>query len=38
VIRHAFGERAVLKLIYTALIRAAGRWRGLKMTRSSNVN
>lgn len=32
VIPHAFGERAVLKLIYAALIRAAERWRGLRMT------
>jgi transposase-like protein len=32
VIPHAFGERAVLKLIYAALIRAAERWRGIKMT------
>ena len=29
-IPHAFGERAVLKLMYAALIRAAERWRGLK--------
>ena len=32
VIPHAFGERAVLKLMYAALIRAADRWRGIKMT------
>ena len=32
VIPHAFGERAVLKLMYAALIRAAERWRGLRMT------
>jgi putative transposase len=32
VIPHAFGERAVLKLMYTALIRAAERWRGLRMS------
>jgi putative transposase len=32
VIPHAFGERAVLKLMYAALIRAAERWRGLKMS------
>jgi hypothetical protein len=31
VIPHAFGERAVLKLMYAALIRAAERWRGLHM-------
>jgi putative transposase len=32
VIPHAFGERPVLKLIYAALIRAAERWRGIKIT------
>ena len=32
VIPHAFGERAVLKLMYAALIRAAERWRGLWFT------
>jgi transposase-like protein len=32
VIPHAFGERAVLKLMYAALIRAAERWRGLHIT------
>src|SRR6516225_1545877 len=32
VIPHAFGERAVLKLIYAALIRAAERWRGIRVT------
>ena len=32
VIPHAFGERAVLKLMFAALIRAAERWRGIKMT------
>jgi putative transposase len=31
VIPHAFGERAVLKLMYAALIRAAERWRGIKI-------
>jgi putative transposase len=31
VIPHAFGERAVLKLMYAALIRAAERWRGMRM-------
>ena len=31
-IPHAFGERAVLKLMYAALIRAAKRWRGIRMT------
>jgi hypothetical protein len=29
---HAFGERPVLKLMYATLIRAAERWRGLRMT------
>jgi putative transposase len=32
VIPHAFGERAVLKLMYASLIRAAERWRGLRIT------
>jgi transposase-like protein len=32
VIPHAFGERAVLKLMYAALIRAAERWRGIRTT------
>ncbi|MFN0192976.1 MAG: IS256 family transposase [Aestuariivirga sp.] len=32
IIPHAFGERAVLKLMYAALIRAAERWRGIKTT------
>lgn len=32
VIPHAFGERAVLKLVYAALIRAAERWRRIKIT------
>lgn len=32
IIPHAFGERAVLKLMYAALIRAAERWRGLRVT------
>ena len=32
VIPHAFGERSLLKLIYAALIRAAERWRGIRMT------
>jgi transposase-like protein len=31
-IPHAFGERAVLKLMYAALIRAAERWRGIKIS------
>jgi transposase-like protein len=32
VIPHAFGERAILKLMYAALIRAAERWRGVRIT------
>ncbi len=32
VIPHAFGERTVLKLMYAALIRAAERWRGIKIS------
>ena len=32
VIPHAFGERAVLKLMYAALIRAAERWRATRIT------
>ena len=32
VIPHTFGERAVLKLMYAALIRAAERWRGIKIS------
>jgi transposase-like protein len=32
VIPHAFGERAVLKLMYAALLRAAERWRGIKVS------
>ena len=32
VIPHAFGERAILKLMYAALIRAAERWRGIRIT------
>jgi transposase-like protein len=32
VIPHAFCERAVLKLMYAALIRAAERWRGIRIT------
>jgi transposase-like protein len=32
VIPHALGERAVLKLIYAALIRAAERWRGIRVS------
>ena len=32
VIPHAFGKRAVLKLMYAALIRAAEHWRGIRIT------
>src|SRR6516164_3974889 len=32
VIPHAFGERAVLKLMYAALVRAAEHWRGIRIT------
>jgi putative transposase len=32
VIPHAFAKRAVLKLIYAALIRAADRWCGIRIT------
>jgi putative transposase len=32
VIPHAFGERAVLKLVYAGLIRATERWRGIRIT------
>ncbi len=32
IIPHAFGERAVLKLIYAALIRGSERWYGLRIT------
>ena len=32
VIPHAFGERAVLKLMFAALIRGAERWHGIRMT------
>ncbi|MBX6322422.1 MAG: transposase, partial [Rhodospirillaceae bacterium] len=32
VIPHAFRERALLKLMYAALIRAAERWRAIKTT------
>ena len=33
IIPNAFGERAVLKLMFGALIRAAERWRSIKVTR-----
>jgi transposase-like protein len=32
IIPHAFSEHAVLKLMYAALIRAAERWRGIRIT------
>jgi transposase-like protein len=31
IIPHAFGERAVLKLMFAAVIRAADRWRGIQV-------
>ena len=31
IVAHAFGERAVLKLMYAALIRASESWRGIQM-------
>lgn len=32
VIPHAFGEKAVLKLMYASLIRASDRWKSIKVT------
>jgi putative transposase len=32
IIPNAFGERAVLKLMFGALIRAAERWKSIKVT------
>jgi hypothetical protein len=32
IIPNGFGEKPVLKLMFSALIRAAGRWRGLRLT------
>lgn len=32
VIPHAFGERAVLKLMYASLIRASDRWKSIRVT------
>ena len=32
VIPHAFGERAVMKLMYASLIRASQSWRGVTIT------
>ena len=31
IVANAFGERAVLKLMYAALIRASDSWRGIQM-------
>jgi transposase-like protein len=32
IIPHAFGERALMKLMFAATIRASERWRGIKST------
>ena len=32
IIPNAFGERAVLKLMYGAIVRAAERWKSIKVT------
>jgi transposase-like protein len=32
VIPHAFGERAVMKLMFAALLRASETWRGIRIT------
>ena len=32
IVANAFGERAVLKLVYSALIRASDSWRGVQMS------
>ncbi len=32
IIPNAFGEKAVLKLMFSAMIRAAERWRAIKVT------
>lgn len=32
VLPHAFGERPMLKLMFAAVIRAASRWRGIRVT------
>ena len=37
IIPNAFGEQAVLKLMFGALIRAAEQWRSVKVTEDSNV-
>jgi hypothetical protein len=31
-IAHAFGERAVLKLMYASLIRASAKWKSIRVT------
>jgi putative transposase len=36
VIPHAFGERAVLKLMYAALIRASQTWKNIVITHSGS--
>jgi hypothetical protein len=36
-IPHAFGERAVMKLMYAALIRASQTWRGVPITEFERI-
>jgi hypothetical protein len=36
IIPNHFGERAILKLMFGALIRAAERWRSVKVTESAS--
>ena len=38
IIPNAFGERAILKLMFGALIRAAERWKSIKVTESNAVS
>ena len=38
IIPNAFGERAVLKLMFGALIRAAERWKSIKVTEFDAVS
>jgi hypothetical protein len=38
IIPNALGERAVLKLLYAAVIRAADRWRGITVASSRSAN
>jgi transposase-like protein len=38
VIPHAFGERAVMKLMYVALLRASESWRGIRITEFECAN